>query len=536
MATRHQRYFFDRLQVKHDAAQGERYWWRYNDDVVRMHTEDTNHGSLDMRYVWVLGEAADRLNAVVGPINETIPLNDGILRRFANSFLEQVARPGEIDAGGDFRGDLDARSATDMGKPATYYDPLCDGWVDLASVDATVFRMCRDMTTRVVNHAQPNLTIANHSDLLLNKRFARPIADIRLTFSVGAPTASSDPTAWVFAAGNVQDVAYRGSDGNAYEIYRTLTGSGFTNLSGHAHAPGAVDLVKGYDFATLGTHNVVYRGSDGHLHGLWWTCCEPGDDDLTTLTGLPGPAGNPLAYASPVYGVQNVIYRASTGRLFEMYWSTGAVGHDELTALPGVPLAAGDPTGYFINAQGVQHVYYRTTSGNLEHLSWAAGAVTPENLSARIGVFGIPLPAGDPTAYVTPSGTHTVVFRDATGRLFEVQFSDGFGLPRVTRLSDLAPGAPLATGDPHAYFNPNDGTDHILYRTSNGHLHELVPSNGTVRHTDLTSAVGTDQSSGKPFGYVFGADNTQHVLFRSATDGHIHDLNWRDPTGVIFLG
>jgi hypothetical protein len=295
--------------------------------------------------------------------------------------------------------------------------------------------------------------------------------------------------------------------------------------------------VKGYDSAALGAHNVAYRGSDGHLHGLWWTCCEPSDDDLTKLTGLPGPAGNPLAYSSPRYGVQNLIYRASGGRLFEMFWSTGAIGHDELTALPGVPTAAGDPSGYFINSQGVQHVYYRATSGNLEHLSWALGAVTPDNLSARIGVFGIPLPAGDPTAYPTPSGQHTVVFRDATGRLFEVRFDDGFGLPSTFRLSDLVPGAPLSVGDPHAYFDPNDGNDHILYRTSNGHVHELVQSNGKVRHTDLTTAVGADPSAGKPFGYVFPRDTTEHVLFRSAKDGgHIHDLNWRDPPSWVFVG
>jgi hypothetical protein len=53
--------------------------------------------------------------------------------------------------------------------------------VDLASVDATVFRICRDVSTRILEGAQPRLTIANHSDLLLNKQFARPLADINLT-------------------------------------------------------------------------------------------------------------------------------------------------------------------------------------------------------------------------------------------------------------------------------------------------------------------------------------------------------------------
>jgi hypothetical protein len=537
MAARHQRYFVNRLQTRQDGAQGERYWWHYNDDVVREHAEDTDHGHLDMRYVYVLKDSFDRLNAIVTLKGEPLDLDDGMLRRFANTFLEQLARPNEIDTGGEFRGDMDARTADDMGKKPAYYSPLCDGWVDLASVDATIFRICRDVTTRVLEGEQNNLTIANHSDLLLNKRFARPLADINLTRNASLPTASSDPTAWVFASGNVQDVAYHASNGHAYELYRTLTGSGATDLTYHAHASvGPADIVRGYEFPSFGTHNEVYRGTDGHVHGLWWTCCEPTDDDLTRLTGLPGPVGNPLAYASPVYGVQNVIYRASGGRLFEMYWSNGAVSHDELTALPGVPLAAGDPTGYFINAQGVQHVFYRTTSGDLEHLSWGTGAVTPENLSARVAMFGIPLPAGDPVAYLTPDAKHTVVFRGVDSKLYEVKFGDGFGLPTILRLSDLAPAAPLPVGDPHAYFDPNDGNDHILYRTSNGHLHELVLSNRKMRQTDLTTAVGTDPSAGKPFGYVFGADNTEHVLFRSSKDGHIHDVTWQDPTSMVFVG
>ena len=151
-------------------------------------------------------------------------------------------------------------------------------------------------------------------------------------------------------------------------------------------------------------------------------------------------------------------------------------------------------------------------------------------------MFGIPQPAGDPIAYLTPDAQHTVVFSGVDGKLYEVKFGDGFGLPTILRLSALAPAAPLPVGDPHAYFDPNDGNDHILYRTSNGHLHELVLSNRKMRHTDLTTAVGTDPSAGKPFGYVFGADNTEHVLFRSSKDGHVHDLTWQDLTSMVFVG
>jgi hypothetical protein len=51
----------------------------------------------DLFYVDVLRRSLDRLNARVAPVGEPIPLDDTVMRRFANTFLQQIARPGEID-------------------------------------------------------------------------------------------------------------------------------------------------------------------------------------------------------------------------------------------------------------------------------------------------------------------------------------------------------------------------------------------------------------------------------------------------------
>jgi hypothetical protein len=179
LATRHQRYFANRLQVKQDSGQSERFWWHYNDDVPDPHAED-GHASLDMFNLNVLRQAFDRLNPIVAASGEPIPLDNVMLQRFANTFLQEIGRPAEIDTGGDLRFDVGGRSNGDVGRPSDSSNSLCDGWVNLASVSPTIYRLCRNVTLRVrgPNNSQPYLTIANHSALLANKRFAPQLVTV----------------------------------------------------------------------------------------------------------------------------------------------------------------------------------------------------------------------------------------------------------------------------------------------------------------------------------------------------------------------
>ena len=98
------------------------------------HTED-GHSHLDMFNLDVLRRGFSRLGAVAAIPGEPIAFDDVMLRRFANTFLEEIARPDEIDRGGDFRFDLDGRSNTEVDKPSDASNSFCDGWVYLASVN-----------------------------------------------------------------------------------------------------------------------------------------------------------------------------------------------------------------------------------------------------------------------------------------------------------------------------------------------------------------------------------------------------------------
>ena len=69
------------------------------------------------------------------------------------------------------------------------------------------------------------------------------------------------------------------------------------------------------------------------------------------------------------------------------------------------------------------------------------------------------------------------------------------------------------------------GTQHVVYRGTDGHIHELWWDNAGWHHNDLTAAAGAPASVSDPAGYMFDAQGTQHVIYRGA-DSHIHELWW----------
>ena len=147
---------------------------------------------------------------------------------------------------------------------------------------------------------------------------------------------------------------------------------------------------------------------------------------------------------------------------------------------------------------------------------------------------GAPRPSGDATAYVTPTGLQTVIYRGIDGHIHSLYWTTG-AVGHDDLSENGVSGAPLPVGNVDAYFNPQDGSNHVVYRTSNGHLHELSWTTGAVSHADLSTLISDVQpSSGKPSAYVYEPDATQHVIFR-ASNGDLHDLSWRTPTSDTIL-
>ena len=67
--------------------------------------------------------------------------------------------------------------------------------------------------------------------------------------------------------------------------------------------------------------------------------------------------------------------------------------------------------------------------------------------------------------------------------------------------------------DPSGYMFDSYGEQHVVYRGTENHIHELRwDASAGWRHTDLTNVTGAPEAWGNPSGYVFKAQGTQHVI------------------------
>jgi hypothetical protein len=87
-------------------------------------------------------------------------------------------------------------------------------------------------------------------------------------------------------------------------------------------------------------------------------------------------------------------------------------------------------------------------------------------------------------------------------------------------------GAPKATGTPAAYYSAGTNTKHVIYRSSNGRLHEIwwVPD-GAPGHVDLTAFANAPLAADRPVAFTVEGPNTQHVVYRGTND-HIYEIRW----------
>jgi hypothetical protein len=135
---------------------------------------------------------------------------------------------------------------------------------------------------------------------------------------------------------------------------------------------------------------------------------------------------------------------------------------------------------------------------------------------------GAPMAAGDPRSYMFASqGTQHVVYRGTDAHIHELWWD---GAWHHNDLTAAAAGAPAAASNPSGYLFDAQNTQHVVYRSADNHVHELW-WNGSWNHNDLTTASAAPAAASDPRGYIFAAQGTQHVIYRGA-DNHVHELWW----------
>ena len=194
----------------------------------------------------------------------------------------------------------------------------------------------------------------------------------------------------------------------------------------------------------------------------------------------------------------------------------------------------GRPAGYVNDATGTQHVVYRGDAdfNVINEVRWDGTGLHYTNLNSAAGTRASAASrSGDPAAYVfRAQGTEHVVYRGFDDHVHEL-WKDASGWHH----SDLTAvtGAPAAAGAPAGYVFEAQGTQHVMYRSGDGHVHELWwEATGGWHHGDLTAVTGAPTAAGDPAAYVFDAQGTQtqHVMYRSG-NGHIHELWWDATNG-----
>jgi len=259
---------------------------------------------------------------------------------------------------------------------------------------------------------------------------------------------------------------------------------------------------------------------------------------IAAMANAPVAAGKPAAFAWEHDKSQHVVYRGADNQIHEIYfkrdwanheWRYGGALGTKINAAP----AAGDPTGFAWEHDHTQHIIYRGADGHiheifykkdLTHGGWEYGG----SLTAKISA---PPAAGNPDAFAWEGdNTQHIVYRATDGNIHEIFYKRDLthhGWEYGGALSTKV-GAPAAAGRPWGYVWERDKTQHIVYRTPDGNIQEIFYKKDLTHHGwefggALSAKVGAPPAADDPIGYAWEGDDTQHVIYRG-TDNYIQEL------------
>jgi hypothetical protein len=349
-----------------------------------------------------------------------------------------------------------------------------------------------------------------------------------------APPAAGAPTVGVDPLSGAHNILYRDTQGRLIELWRDAAGvTGAGNLTDVAHGPTAAGNPYSYLDTVVHQQIILFRGSDGHVHSFYSLDGGTGHDDISGAARSPNAAGDPVGTFNPATNTHHIAYRGTDGQLHVVYW----IGADGSAQYEGplrdsrgeAPLPAGDPSMYF-DARGNNVVVYRGTDNHIHSIYWALDEAGHDALSQFAGT---PTARGEPVASYIPEVDETqITYRGSDDHLYEI-YGFGDAPAQGWDVTDATPGAPPSASDPAVYYISASNTKHIIYGSSDGHLHEIswiVNAGQPPAHVDLTVAGLARRAVDRPAAFsVYGGITTQHVIYRS-TDNEIREL--RSPGGL----
>jgi hypothetical protein len=360
----------------------------------------------------------------------------------------------------------------------------------------------------------------------------QPPKDLTTTF--GAPLAFGKPACYVYAQ-YTQNIVYVGftpgigPNGRVYQLRWENNAWHPKDLTAEAGAPPAFFGVRAYVHHASGTQHVVYLGLnnqgllDNQVHELY-----AGGGNEWHHNNLTTAAGAPLALTAPTgyefRNIQHVVYQGTDSHIYELWHDSNGWHYNDLTNAPAVAL--GPLTARVFASTASQHIVYRGTGGtHIHELHWDNNGWWRH--SDLTDASQAQLTSGEPTNYTFEvQGTQHINYLGTDGHVHELwwDYDNGWHDNDLTYRT----GAPLG-GLPSGYVFTPQGTQHVVYAGTEGHIHELWWDSSGWHHNDLTTATPDAlMAGGDPTGYEFipnVGQNTQHVIY-TTRDHHLIELKW----------
>jgi len=389
-----------------------------------------------------------------------------------------------------------------------------------------------------------------HSILNSNQAFTLlfPGNDIRPPQLRRPPSGTGRPSGYVSMDQNAQHVAYRASDGNIYDLYRSGVGWFYQSPTAEAQLPGTQHICPPaasdpHGYSADGQHMICIAYSSGDaVHELVWSLPNqsPGDpaqadamwrlDTAYQATAEDQRVGRPLGgIFAPTRGI---VFRTPGGRLRASFptelgtWETQVLNED-------LPLALSEPTGTVMRrTEGAaapvtsRHVFYVGNDNDIHELRTdAAGqSWTHTNITAGIPEAVKPKADTTPAAYsFRNQNTVHVVYRGTDDRIHEL-----WGSPGSWNHIAIGATSTKAGGDPAGYVTEWVNIQHVVYRGEHNEVVELWWSATSQWQENILSETvpGVSRAgTGEIAGYSFETDHTQHVAYLDE-NGAPRELCW----------
>jgi hypothetical protein len=288
--------------------------------------------------------------------------------------------------------------------------------------------------------------------------------------------------------------------GPLFHVNGDLMGYDTIDTMGGSSGAGILSGLNGM-LVGLHTHGGCDDKAIGHNHGLrigaiirnsptirnlllsGWEC-----ENLSLKAGAPKATGGLSGFLQSDGKRLHLSFCARGNQLhrltFDGKWTYSSPGADVKA-----PSMSGAASGFVHN--GVQHWFFRGRDGALHQLT-EVGHWQKQNLTS---LTRSPSPAGNPIAFLDPADQiGYVVYRSGDGHLHQVRFREKWfpgGSPTA------ATGAPPAGGDPAVCLDAKGSQRHIFYTARDGHIHHLRWDD-QWHHRPVTQPAGFPKAKGDP--------------------------------------